>query len=45
MGLDELKNKSGLSGKAWDKSIKGLRKHSVVNVAKVGEDVTVELVG
>lgn len=44
MSLDELKNQVGLSNKQWDKSIKGLRKHEVVNVVKRGEEVIIQVV-
>ena len=37
--LDEVKNKSGLSNKAWDKSIKSLRKLELVKVEKIENDI------
>jgi len=44
MELNDLKTQSGLSNKKWDKTIKGLTKHSLVSVAKVGERLTVSIV-
>ena len=44
MDLGELKAQSGLSNKQWDKTIKGLRGHELVNVSKVDEDLIIELV-
>lgn len=43
MHIDELKNLSGLSNKQWDKSIKGLRKHEVVNVVKRGDEIIIQV--
>lgn len=43
MGLDALKEQSGLSNKKWDKGIKGLRKHGLANVEKNEEGLTVKL--
>ena len=43
MELDQLKDRSGLSGKKWDKSIKGLAKHGVTKVVVNGDIKTVEL--
>ena len=37
--LIEVKNKSGLSNKAWDKSIKSLRKLELVKVEKIENDI------
>ncbi len=37
--LLEVKNKSGLSNKAWDKSIKSLRKLELVKVEKIENDI------
>ena len=37
--LDEVKNKSGLSNKAWDKSIKSPRKLELVKVEKIENDI------
>jgi lysyl-tRNA synthetase class 2 len=42
--LNELKEKSGLSNKKWDKTIKGLTKHKLVSVEKTGDALLVELV-
>ena len=37
--LVEVKNKSGLSNKAWDKSIKSLRKLELIKVEKIEDDI------
>ena len=37
--LDEVKNKSGLSNKAWDKSIKSLRKLELIKVEKIENEI------
>ena len=37
--LAEIKNKSGLSNKAWDKTIKSLRKLELVKVEKIENDI------
>ena len=37
--LVQVKNKSGLSNKAWDKSIKSLRKLELVKVEKIENDI------
>jgi len=42
--LSELKTQSGLSGKKWDVSMKGLSQKGVVKVTKEGETMTVDLV-
>lgn len=42
--LVELKNKSGLSNKKWDKAIKGLTKHKLAKVEKTDDSLVVELV-
>ncbi|MCF8358190.1 MAG: lysine--tRNA ligase [Prolixibacteraceae bacterium] len=42
--LSELKEKSGLSNKKWDKAIKGLTKHKLAKVNKSEEGLTVEMV-
>jgi lysyl-tRNA synthetase class 2 len=39
MPLASLKEKAGLSNKAWDKGIKGLNAHGLVKVVKEGEDL------
>ncbi|MDP5229962.1 MAG: lysine--tRNA ligase [Cellulophaga sp.] len=43
MSLNALKEASGLSNKAWDKSIKALNKIGVTKVAKTDEDLIVSL--
>ena len=43
MDLNMLKEQAGLSNKQWDKSIKGLRNHEVVNVVKRGDEVFVQV--
>lgn len=42
--LPDLKAQSGLSGKKWDVSMKGLSQKGVVKVTKEGESLTVDLV-
>jgi len=44
MGLLELKSQAGLSGKQWDKGIKGLTKNGVAKVTKTDDTLLVELV-
>jgi lysyl-tRNA synthetase class 2 len=44
VSLVELKDKSGLSNKKWDVSIKGLTKHKLVQVTKIGDDLIVEII-
>ena len=41
---EELKTKSGLSNKKWDKTIKGLTKNNLAAVNKTEEGLFVELV-
>ena len=41
--LEELKGKTELSNKKWDKAIKGLTSKKLVKVEKVGEELWVEL--
>ena len=41
--LNDLKLKSELSNKAWDKGIKGLTKHKLAKVEKIGDDLMVEI--
>ncbi len=41
--LNELKSKSGLSNKKWDKTIKGLTKNKLAKVDKTDEGLLVEL--
>ena len=43
--LPDLKVQSGLSGKKWDVSMKGLSQKSLVKVTKEGESLIVDLVG
>ncbi|EAR00620.1 lysine--tRNA ligase [Maribacter sp. HTCC2170] len=43
MDLAELKSKAGLSGKKWDKSMKGLSKHDLIKVVVDGPSKTVHL--
>ncbi|MCT8338673.1 lysine--tRNA ligase [Flavobacteriaceae bacterium TK19130] len=42
--LNELKDKSGLSNKKWDKSIKALTKHKLAKVEKTDEGLFVQMV-
>lgn len=42
--LPELKSESGLSGKKWDVSIKGLTQKGLVKVTKEGESLLVNLI-
>ncbi|MDP4683327.1 MAG: lysine--tRNA ligase [Crocinitomicaceae bacterium] len=44
MDLNTLKIKAGLSNKQWDLSIKGLTKQNLVKVAKINDEVVVDLV-
>jgi lysyl-tRNA synthetase class 2 len=44
VSLVEIKEKSGLSNKKWDVSIKGLTKNKLATVTKIGDDLVVELV-
>ncbi len=43
MSLNDLKLKSELSNKAWDKGIKGLTKHKLVKVEKTEDDLIVDI--
>lgn len=43
--LVELKGKTSLSNKKWDKAIKGLTKNNVAKVIKTDDSLTVELLG
>jgi len=43
MELNELKEKSGLSNKQWDKGMKGLNKHGLAKVEVNGDDKSVHL--
>ena len=42
--LNDLKSKSGLSNKAWDKGIKGLTQHKLARVTKTDDDLLVEFI-
>ena len=44
MNLNELKTQSELSGKQWDKGIKGLAKHGLTKVTKTDDALIVDLV-
>ncbi|MFT4662262.1 MAG: lysyl-tRNA synthetase class 2 [Patiriisocius sp.] len=44
MDLNDLKEQSQLSNKQWDKSIKGLRNHGVIDVQKVDDVLTISTV-
>ena len=44
IGLGDLKTKSGLSNKKWDKTIKGLTKNNLASVTKTEEGIFVETV-
>jgi len=44
IGLDSLKEKSGLSNKKWDKTIKGLTANKVAQVVKNEEGLFVEVI-
>jgi len=44
IGLNELKEQSGLSNKKWDKSIKALTKHKLAKVNKTDDGLFVEMV-
>ncbi|TBW28095.1 lysine--tRNA ligase [Gramella sp. KN1008] len=41
--LNEIKEKSGLSNKKWDKSLKGLRKHKMIEVFKEDDDMKIKI--
>ncbi|MGY5850760.1 lysine--tRNA ligase [Salegentibacter sp. F14] len=40
--LEEVKTKSGLSNKKWDKALKSLRKHKMIDVFKDGETMKIK---
>jgi len=42
MDLGALKTQSALSNKQWDKAIKGLRGHGLVNVEKTDDALLIE---
>jgi lysyl-tRNA synthetase, class II len=44
MDLNILKDKSGLSNKQWDKTVKGLRAHGLVNIEKNEDQLTISVV-
>ena len=37
--LNDIKNKVKLSNKAWDKSIKSMRKSKIIKVEKIGDEI------
>ena len=41
--LDEIKERSGLSNKKWDKSLKGLRKHKMIEVFKEDDSMKIRI--
>ena len=41
MDLNELKERAQLSNKKWDKALKGLRNHDLIDVKKDGEQLTI----
>ncbi|TRO67047.1 lysine--tRNA ligase [Christiangramia sabulilitoris] len=41
--LDKVKEQSGLSNKKWDKTIKSLRKHKMIEVFKVDEVLSIKI--
>lgn len=41
--LDRIKEQSGLSNKKWDKAVKGLRKHKMIDVFKEGESLSIKV--
>jgi lysyl-tRNA synthetase, class II len=45
MDLNDLKTRSGLSGKQWDIAMKALSKSGLTKVTKTEEGLTVEVVG
>lgn len=44
VSLPELKSSTGLSGKKWDVSIKGLTQKGLIKVTKEGESLTVDII-
>jgi lysyl-tRNA synthetase class 2 len=44
MQLSEVKNRSQLSGKKWDKATKNLTKNNLMKVEKIGEDLVMKLI-
>lgn len=43
MLLNDLKEQSGLSNKAWDKTTKGLKAHGLAEIFKDGDDLKIKL--
>jgi lysyl-tRNA synthetase class 2 len=43
--LTDLKQKTGLSGKKWDASMKNLSKHNLIKVSLNGESKTITFIG
>jgi lysyl-tRNA synthetase class 2 len=43
MDLNVLKEKSGFSNKQWDKAVKGLRSHGVIDVVKNDDQLTISV--
>ncbi|MCP9199700.1 lysine--tRNA ligase [Gramella sp. GC03-9] len=41
--LDTIKDRSGLSNKKWDKALKSLRKHKMIDVFKEGETLSIKI--
>jgi lysyl-tRNA synthetase class 2 len=44
MDLNALRDLSALSNKQWDKTVKGLRGHGLVNIEKVDEQLTISII-
>ena len=44
MQLSEVKNRSQLSGKKWDKATKNLTKNNLMKVEKIGENLCMQLI-
>ena len=42
--LNEIKDKSGLSNKKWDKAVKSLRKHKMIDVYKEGDVLSIRAI-
>ena len=41
--MNLVKEKSGLSNKKWDKALKSLRKHKMIEVYKEGEVLSIKI--
>ena len=41
--LNDIKNRSGLSNKKWDKALKGLRKHKMIEVFKEDDSMNIKI--